>query len=101
GTRMFEKLKLEGRLLTEDFRRYDVTNVVYQPAHMSPARLERGLWESFARFYRRRSIASRMAMNWRSTWYAWIWLFGLNVFYRRLAVGAHGKHPNVWHAPYA
>jgi radical SAM superfamily enzyme YgiQ (UPF0313 family) len=100
GTKIFNKLKSEGRLLTEDFRNYDVTNVVFRPAHLSPEALASGLWQSFQRFYSRRSIARRMARNWRSSAYSWTALLGLNMMYRRLVFGEKSRHPNVWHAPY-
>lgn len=100
GTRLFDKMKQDGRLLTEDFRCYDVTNVVFRPRHMAPETLSRGLWRSFQHFYSRRSIARRMTRNWRSSAYAWAALLGLNVMYRRLVFNHESRHPNVWHAPY-
>jgi radical SAM superfamily enzyme YgiQ (UPF0313 family) len=100
GTRLYDRMKQEGRLLTEDFRHYDVTNVVFRPRHMTPETLSQGLWRSFQHFYSRRSIAKRMARNYRSSAYAWAALLGLNVMYRRLVFNHDSRHPNVWHAPY-
>lgn len=41
GTALYRRLKREGRLLHEDWSRYDLTHVVYRPETMSPAELER------------------------------------------------------------
>lgn len=39
GTPLFAEMKAAGRVLTEDWSRYDQNNVVFQPESMSPARL--------------------------------------------------------------
>jgi radical SAM superfamily enzyme YgiQ (UPF0313 family) len=45
GTRLFERMKQEGRLLTTDWRYYDMKHCVFRPLHMSPEELEQGyLW---------------------------------------------------------
>jgi radical SAM superfamily enzyme YgiQ (UPF0313 family) len=52
GSRLFARLKSEGRLLTEDWSRYDSQHVVFQPNHMSPAQLQQifsdTLWQSLS-----------------------------------------------------
>jgi radical SAM superfamily enzyme YgiQ (UPF0313 family) len=40
GTREFLNLKAQGRILTEDWSRYDTQHVVFEPRHMSPATLQ-------------------------------------------------------------
>ncbi|MFH0753560.1 MAG: radical SAM protein [Candidatus Omnitrophota bacterium] len=35
GSRLFERLKQEGRLLTFDWRKYNIVQVVFKPKHMS------------------------------------------------------------------
>jgi radical SAM superfamily enzyme YgiQ (UPF0313 family) len=40
GSHLFTRFKKEGRLLTEDWSFYDSQHVVFQPKHMSPARLQ-------------------------------------------------------------
>jgi radical SAM superfamily enzyme YgiQ (UPF0313 family) len=50
GTPLFEDMKKQGRLLHEDWGRYNAENVVFRPARMTPAQLEKGyqyLWENF------------------------------------------------------
>lgn len=40
GTRLFDRVKKEGRLLTEDWSFYDSQHVVFQPKHLSPRHLQ-------------------------------------------------------------
>ena len=40
GSRLFTRFKSEGRLITEDWSRYDSQHVVFQPKHMTPAQLQ-------------------------------------------------------------
>ena len=56
GTRLHERMRAEGRLLTEDWDRYDTRHAVFRPARMSPETLEGGYWRAYERFYRWRSI---------------------------------------------
>ena len=39
GTQLFEKLKKEGRILTYDWNKYNLNEVVYKPKKMSPEKL--------------------------------------------------------------
>lgn len=51
GTALRAGLEAEGRLLTEDWDRYDTRHVVFRPARMSSEELEAGYWRSYERFY--------------------------------------------------
>jgi len=51
GTRLFERLEKEGRLLHKDWSRYGGDEVVFAPKLMSPETLEKGFWEVLRRFY--------------------------------------------------
>lgn len=75
GTKTFQKMKEEGRLLTDDWKYYDHSTVVYQPKNMSPYELMVGKIRSRKKFYGAWSILRRllgnfhhpviyMAMNW-------------------------------------
>jgi radical SAM superfamily enzyme YgiQ (UPF0313 family) len=52
GSHLFARLKSEGRLLTEDWSRYDSQHVVFRPQHMSPTQLQQIfsdiLWQSLS-----------------------------------------------------
>ncbi|NDY41405.1 B12-binding domain-containing radical SAM protein [Dissulfurirhabdus thermomarina] len=60
GTRIHRRLKAEGRILTEDWRRYDMATVVYRPRGMSVAELQEGFWKVNAGFYSLGSTLRRL-----------------------------------------
>jgi len=75
GTRTFQKMKDEGRLLTDDWEYYDHSTVVFQPKNMSPYELMAGKIRARKTFYSPWSVLRRlrgnfhhpviyMAMNW-------------------------------------
>lgn len=62
GTHTFARLAEEGRILHHDWGRYDLYHAAIQPAQMSPAELEAGLWWAYQAFYSR---AARARRTWR------------------------------------
>jgi len=60
STPEYEKMKKEGRILTEDWSRYDGTNVVFKPAKMSQEELYNGLRYAWEKTYEFKSIAKRL-----------------------------------------
>ncbi len=78
GTPLFQKLESEGRILTQDWRKYNSrSDVVYQPAQMSSQELLAGYRYANARFYSLQSIAKRL---FRSPVQLW-WTLPLNLAY--------------------
>lgn len=63
GTKVYEDLKAEGRLLTEDWRYYDHNTVVYQPKNMTPYQLQVGKANARRRFYSLSSVLKRLPGN--------------------------------------
>ena len=59
GTPLYHKLEAEGRLLTKDWWRYSLGEVVFEPAKMSPEALKQGQERVWKRFYTVRSIFKR------------------------------------------
>src|SRR2546430_9147854 len=59
GTRLFEQLKAEGRLLTTNWTSYSGEHVVYRPAKMSVEELYWGQKWLKRQFYAYRSIGER------------------------------------------
>jgi radical SAM superfamily enzyme YgiQ (UPF0313 family) len=57
GTKLYETLSQQGRLLSRDWSRYDTRHAVFQPARMSTATLERGYHQAYREFYRWGAIA--------------------------------------------
>ncbi len=60
GTRLYHKMRSEGRLLSRDWSRYDMNHVVFQPRGMSPQQLQQGFDWSYRRLYSWTSIARRL-----------------------------------------
>lgn len=65
GTKTFQKMKEEGRLLTDDWKYYDHSTVVYQPKNMSPYEMMTGKIRARKKFYGVWSILRRLSGNWR------------------------------------
>jgi radical SAM superfamily enzyme YgiQ (UPF0313 family) len=60
GTRVHQRLKQEGRLLTEDWSRYDMATVVFKPKRMSVEELQEGFWKVNRSFYSLSSMVKRI-----------------------------------------
>ncbi len=60
GTRIYQRLKKEGRLLTEDWSKYDMATVVFQPKRMTVEALQEGFWKVNRSFYSLSSMAKRI-----------------------------------------
>jgi radical SAM superfamily enzyme YgiQ (UPF0313 family) len=68
GTEVFRRFKEQGRLLTEDWRYYDHSTVVFQPQNMTPFELQAGrLWVS-DRFSSISSQLRRLPANMDHPW---------------------------------
>jgi radical SAM superfamily enzyme YgiQ (UPF0313 family) len=66
GTPLFHQMDLEGRILHRDWSRYDTTNVVFRPRHMTPVQLADGYAYCYRRTYSHRSIWRRRPRDWRA-----------------------------------
>jgi radical SAM superfamily enzyme YgiQ (UPF0313 family) len=60
GTPLFNRLKAEGRILTEDWTLYDGQHVVYQPRQLSANALLHGTEWAWKQTYSYRAIAKRL-----------------------------------------
>jgi radical SAM superfamily enzyme YgiQ (UPF0313 family) len=65
GTKTLRKMKEEGRLLTDDWKYYDHSTVVFQPKNMSPYELMAGKLRARKKFYGAWSILRRFSGNFR------------------------------------
>ena len=78
GTKLFQRLEAEGRILTHDWSRYNGReDVVFQPRHMSPKTLLEGYRYANQRFYSPRSIFRRLSRSSVGLW----WTLPLNMAY--------------------
>lgn len=78
GSRLFERLQSEGRILSYDWAEYDTMHVVIRPKSMSPAQLYEGFRWAYKETFRIRSIVKRVA---DTGWWFPIAFFG-NLTYR-------------------
>ena len=60
GTRIHQRLKAEGRIITEDWSQYDMATVVFRPKGMTIEELQEGFWWVNKEFYSVRSMARRI-----------------------------------------
>ncbi|MCF7708593.1 MAG: B12-binding domain-containing radical SAM protein [Verrucomicrobia bacterium] len=60
GTRLYRRLKGEGRITTDDWSKYDGNNVVFRSRPLSPERLQQGYYTALNDFYRYSSIFKRL-----------------------------------------
>lgn len=93
GTRLFDRLRDEGRLLYTDFPadwvHYDMAEVTHRPLSMNPKQLTEVMRESVCRFYGRLSICRRFLRTifaTRSLRTA-LWAYNSNLNYRNVAFG--------------
>jgi radical SAM superfamily enzyme YgiQ (UPF0313 family) len=63
GTRIFQRLEKEHRLLTKDWYYYDHKSVVFRPKNMSPEELQEGYRNVVKNFYSRSGIARHFAWS--------------------------------------
>ncbi len=79
GTRLFQRLEAEGRILTRDWGKYNSReDVVFQPRQMSPQVLLEGYRYANQRFYSCRSIYRRLSRSPVGLW----WTLPLNLAYQ-------------------
>jgi radical SAM superfamily enzyme YgiQ (UPF0313 family) len=57
GTRLYQRMADEGRLLHSDWYLYDTRHVVFRPARISAEALEAGYWRAYRDFYSWANIA--------------------------------------------
>lgn len=92
GTRLFDMLKREGRLLFTDFPndwvRYDMSQVIHHPLLLKPSELKHAMSESSTRLYSQRTLLRKFF----KTWYATrdlttaMWAYSSNRNYRNVAL---------------
>lgn len=73
GTKLFERLEKENRILTYDWSRYNGTDVVYQPKNMTPMELIEGQYKFYEEFNSFTNSTKRKLRQVKD--------FGMNAFY--------------------
>ncbi len=86
GTQVWHTFRKEGRIISEDWDRYNGTSVVYEPKRMTPLQLRHAQLAAFAEFFSFRSCVRRLGV-WPIRRYGWltniaIWR-GIHYYYHR------------------
>jgi radical SAM superfamily enzyme YgiQ (UPF0313 family) len=56
GTRLHQRMEMQGRITSSNWDLYDTRHAVYRPARMTAEELEKGYWRAYQQFYQWRSI---------------------------------------------
>ncbi len=59
GTRLFDELEKQGRILTRDWSKYDRQNIVFRPLHFAPDDLQDQIFWAYRQTYNLRSLWQR------------------------------------------
>ncbi|MEM3458486.1 MAG: radical SAM protein [Candidatus Bathyarchaeia archaeon] len=100
GTKTFNKLKSEGRLLytnfPSDWVHYDMTEATYKPLSMSPEELTKAMQESTRQLYSHWAIRRKFMKTWCATknFTTAMWAYTSNKNYRNVAFGRENRYKN-------
>jgi radical SAM superfamily enzyme YgiQ (UPF0313 family) len=67
GTRIYQRLKDQGRIMTDDWSRYDTRTVVFQPKNLTPGELAEGHRYVQSEFYSLSSILRHIPALWAAS----------------------------------
>jgi radical SAM superfamily enzyme YgiQ (UPF0313 family) len=83
GTPVFNKLRDEGRILTDDWTRYDASKVIIRPENLTPEELLDGYNKMKYHFYSNKSILQRSYPNIKIGFYEALLYLSLNKGYQK------------------
>jgi len=63
GTKLYERLEKEGRIIDNDLTHYNTSNVVFQPKNMTPRELRSGYLQMYKDFYSFKNIMKRLPVK--------------------------------------
>ncbi len=70
GTRLFQRLEKEGRIIHRDWRKYTSEYVTFLPKHTSPQVLQQGFYRILQEVYSYESIYNRLSGLWKKGLFA-------------------------------
>jgi radical SAM superfamily enzyme YgiQ (UPF0313 family) len=79
GTPLFNKLDDEKRILTKEWKYYNMGHVVFKPKQMTPEELLRGAQQMYAEFYTPLSSMKRILQNLNRGLYPFFIVFARNI----------------------
>jgi radical SAM superfamily enzyme YgiQ (UPF0313 family) len=86
GTKLYEQLNAEGRIIDFDLQHYNTSHVVFKPKNMSPEELRAGYLNAYEEFYSWANIVKRIPASHKQK----LAFFAFNLLYR--------KYGKVWSA---
>jgi radical SAM superfamily enzyme YgiQ (UPF0313 family) len=97
ATPLYRQMQTEGRLLHQDWSRYDTAHAVFRPKHMTAEELEQGYAWIYQRLFSHASIWRRRPADWRSVapYLAMSYLYKRSNRFWRLLIRHHLVH-SVW-----
>jgi radical SAM superfamily enzyme YgiQ (UPF0313 family) len=96
GSTLYQNIKSENRLLTEDLREYDGSHCVYEPENLSPEKVDELYWWIYRKVFSWKSIIARVILNPAVLRSPFLHLFALviNIHYRKYI--KKGVPPNIF-----
>ena len=94
GTRFYDRMEREGRILTHDWNEYHYGNAVIRPLRMSPEDAVAKYWATYRDFFSLRSILRRFAPPARRNLHISMHYFLANLAFRKLQ--RSGTHPYLF-----
>jgi radical SAM superfamily enzyme YgiQ (UPF0313 family) len=82
GTRLYQNLESEGRIIDRDWAKYHICEVVFQPKKMTVSELEKGFYRTFREAYSMANILKRVFRSPRGLPYR----IAVNYSYRKKAM---------------
>ena len=85
GSTLYDRFKLENRLITEDLKDFDGSQCVFQPANMTPQKLTECYWWLYRKVFSLKNILRRTIFNPAALRSPIMHLFalGVNLHYRK------------------
>jgi len=80
GTPLYDRLNNEGRILTKDWSKYDLTHVVFVPNNMSPQYLQNGFYKVIESFHNYPNLIKRELKSMKLGFYTSLGAFFQNLF---------------------
>ena len=60
GTKLYEEMENDKRILSSDWSRYNLSDVVFQPKNFTPEELYERYWKTFQDFFSLKNIGTRL-----------------------------------------
>jgi len=86
GTPLFNEMEKSNRILTKDWEKYNLGNVVFKPKNMTEEDLLNGSYKLAKDFYSGKDVLKRIIKNNHLNFYSWIWSASANIYGRQTLI---------------